>query len=136
MRLLLQRMMKLHNELFMDRKAETYVQKVFFSFSFSLPKFKFIADIDEISPSEDEEAAQRVLHAPGDGDLGAEGSILIFNRNLDSYSNSNSLQILMRTPPRNMVKLRIVEWKTETYLHKVLLLLLKLSLLKVQVCCR
>ena len=51
-------------------KAETYVQKVIFSsFKISILIFKFIADIDEISPSEDEAAAQRALHGVGGGDF-------------------------------------------------------------------
>jgi hypothetical protein len=55
-------------------KAETYVQKVSFPFLNlnSTLMFKFIADIDEASPSEDEEAAQRALH----GENGAEGGDL------------------------------------------------------------
>ena len=62
-------------------KPETYVQKVSFPFSNSKSTlmFKFIADIDEASPSEDEEAARRALHHDGaeGGDLHPDGSSFI-----------------------------------------------------------
>ena len=40
--------------------------------------FKFIADIDEASPSEDEEAAQRALHGAEGGYVQPEGSVFKF----------------------------------------------------------
>jgi hypothetical protein len=47
--------------------------------------FKFIADIDEISPSEDEEAAQRALRGEEGQDLPPEGDIFISNKSLPKF---------------------------------------------------
>jgi hypothetical protein len=72
--------------LFMERKVENYAQKVSFPILMNLYilKFKFIADIDERSPSEDDEAAQRALCGEEGGELRSEGSVFIFNKNLCS----------------------------------------------------
>jgi hypothetical protein len=97
MRSLLQRMRKLRNVLFVGQKAEACFQKVSFSAFF----LKFIANIDETSPSEDDEAARRGSES---GDLRPEG--IIFNYFLlFLYSISSSLQILMRSLLRKMMEL-------------------------------
>ena len=93
-----------------------------FTFIILINLSKFIADIDEASPSEDEEAAQRALHGTEDRDLRPEGLVFILNKSL--YSSSNSLQILMRPLLRKMRKLcnvLFMEQKMETYVQKVFL---------------
>ena len=97
-------------------KAETYVQKVIFSsFKISILIFKFIADIDEVSPSEDEAAAQRALHGVEGRNLHSEGSIFYFNKNL--YSYSNSLQIFKML--RQETSLTIIEREIDPINHQV-----------------
>ena len=114
---------------------ETSAQKVSFHFSIkSLLKFKFVADIDEASPSEDEAAAQRALRGEEGGYLYPEGFFSIFNKSL--YPTSSLLQILV-TPILRKMKLRDMlfaetptERKAETYFRKVhfkLLILINLS---------
>ena len=74
-------MKKLLNMLLGERKVEIYDLKVLFLVSFIINsplKFKSVADIDEASPSEDEEAAQRALRGEEGGDLRPEGFISRF----------------------------------------------------------
>jgi hypothetical protein len=72
-------MKQLCNVLFMERKVETSAQKVCFHFSInSLLKFKFVTDINEGSPSEDEAAAQCALRREEGGYLYPEGFFFHF----------------------------------------------------------